>query len=718
MRGAGGATILTSMTMAFASLRRMLAMLAATVALAPGARADAVSQTDHVKAQLVAETNGVKPGGTVSVALRLDIIDHWHTYWTYPGDSGEATAIDWTLPAGVTAGPLQFPAPERIEIGPLVNYGYEHTILHLTDIAIPATVAAGQSIPLKADVTYLVCADVCVPEEASLTLDLPVVAAPPPSDPAVKAEFDAARAALPVPSPWPASYHVEGNAISLTLNAPDLAKAGLKSVILFPSEGGYIKNAARQAVTMDDGVVTVSTETGRRFSTPEKAAKVSDIPVIFAVAGSDGKAQAFMVAATPGAAPSASGESLSVWVALGAAFLGGLILNLMPCVFPVLSMKALSLAGKGGDLRGARIGGLAYTAGVVASFIALAAVLIALRQAGEAVGWGFQLQSPLVVSILALLFFAIGLNLMGVFEFGGGLQNLGAGVPRTEGPFGSFLTGILAAVVAAPCTAPFMAGAVGTAISQPIPIALIIFAALGLGMAFPYLLLACWPALVRRLPKPGVWMERLKQVLAFPMFASGVWLLWVLTLQAGANAVALVLGAMVVAAFGLWLWGLSQRGQGGWLAKAASLVAAIATITAVVVVPQTAITAAAAAGGETSGPVSEPYTPARLETLLAAGKPVFVNLTAAWCVTCLWNEESTLSTAAVSEAFKTAGVTYLKGDWTNADPEITKLLERYSRAGVPLYLYFRPGSHEPEILPQLLTEAIVVDAINAAPPAT
>lgn len=695
-------------------MRRTLLLFAAALGLfgSLAAQDQSAVQTDHVKARLIAETDGVQPGGTVTIALRLDIIEHWHTYWTYAGDSGEATHIDWTLPEGVSAGALQFPYPERIEVGPLVNFGYEGTVLHLTDITIPKTATPGQSIALRADVTWLVCADVCVPEEGSLALDIPVMGSPPAPDAASAGDFAATRDKLALPSPWPAEFRESAGTITIAVKSPDLAKAEPRSVVLFPSEGGYIKNAAKQTVETRDDALVVTTEAGRRFATPEKAAKVTAMPLVMVVTGTDGKTQAFSVSATPGAV-AASGEALSIWVALLSAFVGGLILNLMPCVFPVLSMKALSLAGKGGDPRGARIGGLTYTAGVVVSFIVLAGVLIALRQAGQAIGWGFQLQSPLVVSILALLFFAIGLNLMGVFEVGGRIQNLGAGVARKDGPFASFLTGVLAAVVAAPCTAPFMAGAIGTAISQPAPIALTIFAALGLGMAFPYLLLAFWPGLIRRLPKPGVWMERLKQVLAFPMFASAVWLMWVLTLQAGANVVALVLGAMVVAAFGLWLWGLTQRGEGGWLARTASAVAAALTIAAVIVVPQTAVSAAAGAGGETSGPVSEAYSPVRLEGLLKEGKPVFVNLTAAWCVTCLWNEESTLSTAAVADAFKSSGIVYLKGDWTNADPDITRLLEKFGRVGVPLYLYYRPGQQTPKILPQLLTESIVLDAIRA-----
>ena len=703
-------------------MRRSLITIAAAMAFAGLAAAQdaSMAKTDNVEARLVAETDGARPGDTVTVALRLAIREHWHTYWLYPGDSGEPTTVDWTLPPGVSAGELQFPYPERISVEPLVNFGYEGTVLHLTDFTIPADAQPGQTITLKGDAVWLVCEQVCIPEEASLSLDIPVVETTPSPNATYAAEFDATRAALPKPSPWPAVFSHQDKTVSVALQAPELAKAGLKSATLFPSKGGFIKNATPQTMRTSGDLLIVSTETGRMFSTPEKAAAVTSIPAMLVLTGTDGQTQAFTVNATPGIIPASNAApaegALSVWVALGFAFLGGLILNLMPCVFPVLSMKALALAKKGGDTRAAAIGGFAYTAGVVLSFLVLAGALIALRQGGALIGWGFQLQSPVIVAGLALLFFAIGLNLMGVFEVGGRLQNIGASVggSRSSGnnASSSFLTGVLAAVVAAPCTAPFMAGAIGTALAQPAPVALAIFGALGLGMAAPYLALTLSPGLVRRMPRPGLWMERLKQVLAFPMFGSAIWLLWVLTIQTGPNTLALMLSAFLVAAFGLWLWGLAQRGEGGWLTRGLSGIAAAVVIAALVVAPQTAAPAAAATENTGAGPASEPYTPARLEALLKDGKPVFVNLTAAWCVTCLVNEEVALSSASLAAAFKSGGITYLKGDWTNQDADITRLLEQHGRAGVPLYLYFPAGQTTPQVLPQLLTEGIVLSALG------
>jgi len=686
-------------------MRRSLPLIAALLVLTGQAAAADVVKTDNVEARLVAETPAAVPGGTVTVALRLQIREHWHTYWTYPGDSGEATTIDWTLPEGVTAGPLQFPYPVRIDVPPLVNFGYEGTVLHLTDIKIPDSAKPGDTITLKGDAVWLVCDEVCIPEEGVLTLDLPVAAAAGTADPAIAAEFAATRAALPTPSPWPGTASVDGSTITFRVNAPELARAGLASAVLFPTKGGYIKNAAPQSVSTGGGGVSVSTETGRRFATPQKAAEVTSIEAVLVATGSDGITHAFTFDAPVVAGPAGGGEGqLSVWMAIVFAFVGGFILNLMPCVFPVLSMKALALAKKGGNPSAARIGGLAYTGGVVLSFLAIAGVLIALRAGGEEVAWGFQLQSPIVVAGLALLFFAIGLNLMGVFEVGGSIQNIGSGLGRGEGATASFMTGVLAAVVAAPCTAPFMAGAVGAAISQPPVVALAIFAALGLGMAAPYLALAFSPALIRLMPKPGTWMVRMKQVLAFPMFASAAWLLWVLVIQAGPNVLALVLAAFILAAFGFWLWGLAQRGEAGLKTKI------LAGLMAVPVVAAVAMARPAPQGGL----ISEAYSPARLDELLKAGKPVFVNLTAAWCVTCLVNEEVALSGQGLADAFAKGGITYLKGDWTNRDPEITRLLEAHGRAGVPLYLFFPAGKTEPVVLPQLLTEGIVIAALSGS----
>ncbi len=713
-------------------MRRLWSALLACLLAAPALaqeplRSDTV-KTENVEARLVLEAPGVTPGGTVTVALRQKIREGWHTYWINPGDSGEPTIVEWTLPPGWTAGPLEFPYPERIPVGPLMNFGFSGAPMFLAQVTAPPGAKPGDMAILRADATWLVCEEICIPEEGAFEIGVPVVAEAPAPNGLFAGEFAAARAKLPQPSPWSVGFAAADGRLTLAVDSADLAAAGVESAAFFPNEGGYIKNPAPQTIAARDGKLVLETASGRRLAKPEDVAKVASIPGLLVLTDAGGETRAFAVDAKPdagvrafAAAPAAAstgggGDGLSLGSALGFAFLGGLILNLMPCVFPVLSMKALALAQKGGDQRKARLGGLAYTAGVLACFVGLAGLMLALRAQGEAIGWGFQLQSPEIVAPLAVLFFALGLNLMGVFELGLGLQNAGA----VQGPrhpiANAFATGLLAAIVATPCTAPFMGAAMGWAIVQPAAVALAVFAALGFGMAFPYLALTFWPALVRALPKPGAWMERFKQLLAFPMFASAIWLVWVVAVQASPMALIYVLSAMLLVAFAGWAWGLVQRGEWGWTGRGAALAGLAAGIAALVLLPQGAGPAqaeAARAGGETSGPVSEAYAPARLDALLAEGKPVFVNLTAAWCVTCLVNEEVALSSARIADAFKAKGIAYLKGDWTKRDPEITKLLEAHGRAGVPLYLYYPPGAKTPAVLPQILTESIVLDAIGA-----
>lgn len=696
----------------------LILLLAAGPALAQEAAPASDSfSTENVEARLMPEFNGIAPGGTLTIALRQKIRPKWHTYWTYAGDSGEATGIDWFLPDGWSASELAYPWPERIPVGPLVNYGYEGTVLLLATLTAPADAVPGETVRLRANAHWLVCEEICIPEEASFALDVAVMAAPEVNG-LFASEIAATRAKLPQESPWPVRFALDGTDLVLTLSAPALGVAPPKEIIFFQSAGGYVVNASPQTVSHGPVGISLRITAGRRFATPEKAAGVSEVPGLFVITDQDGKTLSFDVAAMPGAlpahaaiAPVASGDEIALWEAFLYALLGGLILNLMPCVFPVLSMKALALARKGAHApEHAAAGGLAYTAGVVISFVAIAGALIALRSAGDELGWGFQLQSPALVAGLGVLFFLIGLNLMGVFEIAGGFQGAGNSLTARSGLSGSFFTGVLAALVATPCTAPFMAAAIGFAMTQPSAVALAIFAALGLGMALPYLLLTLSPALVRRLPKPGPWMERFKQVLAFPMFGSAVWLIWVLSVQAGSPGVLGVLVACVAFAFAAWLWGLVQTGAARRAFVIVALIASGLGVWAIAAIP-----AGAGQGiviGENDTIPSEPYSEERLATLRAENRIVFVNLTAAWCITCLVNEEVALSSQAMVDEFRRLGVVYLKGDWTNRDPVITRVLERYGRAGVPLYLVFRPGVAAPEVLPQILTESIVLEALQ------
>ena len=403
--------------------------------------------------------------------------------------------------------------------------------------------------------------------------------------------------------------------------------------------------------------------------------------------------------------------------ALGLALLGGLVLNLMPCVFPVLAMKAASLSAAAHDPRRARRDGLAFTAGVLVSFLILAGGLLALRAAGQAVGWGFQLQSPGVVAALALIMLLVGLNLSGVFHVGAGLQNAGSGpLSRLPGAAGAFFTGVLAVVVAAPCTAPFMAAALGAALVLAWPMALAVFLMLGLGLALPYLAISLSPGLLSRLPRPGAWMARLKGVLAFPMYGASLWLVWVFTRQGGADALGLLLTAALSLAFAAWLAGLAQearlKGRRPVTATLCAIVAGVAAAGLAGVAAGAARTADAAPRSEGGALDAQPWSAAAVAQATAAGRPVLVNLTADWCVTCKINERAALSSPRVAQAMKQADAVYLVGDWTRRDDAITRELQAHGRSGVPLYLLYRPGRSEPDILPQLLTEGVVIDALK------
>jgi len=674
------------------------------------ARAGDSVRTPHVEARLMVDVGAIRPGQSFTVALQQTIIPGWHTYWQNPGDSGEPTHIDWHLPDGFSAGPLLWPAPERIPAGPLVNFGYAQEAILLTEIHAPATLKPSESVTLAADASWLVCADICIPEEGSFSILLPSATDALPANEEARALFERARSKIPAPLPGRAKFAVKDGRLIFALADPGIAGAA-KRASLFPVEPDVIRSAAKQKLARRAGALLLTTEAGRRLKGNDTTKPVSAFDAVLVVEGRDGMRAAFSLRAEEGPIPSA-GSDISLLRALVFALLGGIILNLMPCVFPVLSMKALALASFAGkQAPHARAHGMAYGAGVVLSFLVIAGGLLLLRGAGELLGWGFQLQSPLVVALLFLLFLAVALNLAGVYE-ASLPQSFGAGW-RSDGLVGAGLTGVLAVVVASPCTVPFMAAALGFALTAPPPIALAIFAALGVGMALPFMLLSASPRLIAHLPRPGAWMLRLRQFMAFPMFATAAWLLWVLSAQTGSGGLAPALTAGVGLGFAAWAFGLSQRGRALW-----PRIATLAGIAAVILslFPMSTLRAspkpAAEAQGE--GPASETYSAATLSALREARTPVFVNLTAAWCITCKVNEAVALSSPRLAQAFTARGVRYLKGDWTARDPEITALLEAYGRSGVPLYLYFAPGTERAKILPQLLTEDIVLAAVSVA----
>ncbi len=673
----------------------------------------ASAQERHAQVRLIPEQAIIAPGQTVTFALHMAPDPGWHTYWSNPGDAGIVTSIDWTLPEGFTVGDLRFPTPEKVPQGPLMNYGYGDPVSLLVDLTVPDSGVVGADIAIAAHVNWLVCDDkICVPEDQGFSLSLPVGEAAMVNS-QYSALFAAARAALPQASPWPAQFSwsaEDGFALKLDFGTDGL---DLSDVWFFPDQDGLIAYAAEQDWTLKDNGLLLAVAAGG-------AAPGGEISGVLKLRAKDaGEAQGYQFTATRAAEPLGRGggaaigvQPMSLGLALAFALLGGLILNLMPCVFPVLSLKALALAKMSGQERQARASGLFYTFGVLASFALIATILLAVRGLGAQVGWGFQLQSPLVVAALAYLMMLIGMNLLGVYQVGGGMMAWGDRLIRGEGRAASFLTGVLAAVVATPCTAPFMAAALGFALVQPAAVAMTVFLGLGLGLALPYLLLAYWPRLRQFLPRPGAWMERFKQFMAFPMFATALWLLWVIGQQGGTAAVMMVLAGLLAIGFALWAW---QAGETAAKGRARHLWRLCATA-AIALALFGAIQAnfnARLASTQPAVLAADRFTPQRLAQLRAAQQPVFVYFTAAWCITCKVNERLALETEQVKRAFKVQGVQVLKADWTNRDADIARTLRQYGRSGIPLYLYFAPGA-DAEILPQILTPGLIIEAVSSA----
>ena len=704
-------------------LKRLICVtgLAASLFVSAAVTAASVGGTENVRASLIVETAGLKPGATTLAGLRLEMRDGWHSYWLNPGDSGMETTIEWVLPPGVSAGVIQWPTPERIPVGPLVNYGYGREATLLVPLTVDRSVATGQIVSLVAKASWLACADVCIPEEATLTLDLPIADAPAASTEGPR--FVAARAALPVASPWSATVVRSGDKFRLALAAPGLDPKQITDAHFFPTLNGAIQAAAPQPLSVSSQGLDLTLTVGDL--PPQAGAPLDGVLVLTEKLGEKTARNAILVSAalTAGAASLIETPSLSLALALLLAFGGGLILNLMPCVLPILAMKAMSFARHGADMRQ----GISYSAGVLLSFLGIAAALLVLRAGGAQIGWGYQLQSPVVVAGLACLVFAVGLSFSGVFTIGARLANVGGGLTARGGLAGSFFTGALAVLVATPCTAPFMGAALGFALAQPPAEALAVFAALGLGMAAPFLILSMTPAVGRWLPKPGVWMDRLKQALAFPMYATAAWLVWVMSLQAGSEALLSTLIAMVLIGLAGWLYDATALSEGRWRLFGRSLAAAGIGVTLYLLqgLP-TGGPAGAQVEARLEGPMAlrvgavswELYAPDTLSAARAADRPVLLNVTAAWCITCLVNERVALSSPKVGEALAAAGVATFKADWTRRDPAITALLAEFGRSGVPLYALYPGKGRAAELLPQILTEGDVIAAIGRLAPAS
>ncbi|WP_037523169.1 protein-disulfide reductase DsbD family protein [Sphingomonas sp. Mn802worker] len=639
----------------------------------------------HIRLTLVAESDHPRAGSTVRLAFEAVPEAGWHGYWKNPGDAGVETQVAWTLPAGASAGPLRYPVPGRLLIAGLMNYVYERPFALLADVTLPKALPAGTRVPIAAKLTYLVCTEqICVPEQQEVATVVTIGDGM--VSPARRAAFDAYARAIPRALGSPATYQVEQGRLRLAVPFP--AGAALGQAWFYPAAAGVIDMAAPQTVTRDGDRVMIETR-------PAVTPPTGRIEGVLSTA--DG--QGFALSVIPGTVAAAQGGG-GVWaaalLAFGGALLGGLLLNIMPCVFPILSLKALSLAKSGESEAHARREALAYTAGVVLVCLALGGVLLALRAGGASAGWAFQLQDPRIVGVLLILVAVIALNLAGLFELP---------TPRfasASGVGGAFMTGALAAFVATPCTGPFMGAALGAALVLPAVAAMAVFAGLGIGIALPFLLIGFVPALRRRLPRPGAWMQRLRHILSVPMFLTALALAWVLGRQAGVDGMTLGLAAVLLASLGLWWTGRRQHAGNERAGLPAAIALALACAGVVLV--------RAAPGGAASAlPGAEPFSEARLAALQAEGRPVFAYFTADWCLTCKVNEKAAIETQAVADAFRRGKVAVLVGDWTDGDPTLGRFIERHNRAGVPLYLWYAKGAQRPSVLPQILTKATLTD---------
>ncbi len=727
-------------------LRRLLApLLIAACALPMGALAQfsakapagPVVQTPHVRAELLAHApQGVAPGATVWLGLKITHQPEWHTYWKNAGDSGLPTELRWTLPPGLAAGDVDWPTPRKIPIGNLANYGYEDTVLLPVPVTVAADFSAGPAaVPVKLSASWLVCRKECIPEEGEFSLQLPAQG----STASHGSEFDAALAARPAALPQ-ARTRIEiadgGAALKLHVEGlPDGARG--KTLDAYPEEGEVIRNGAiagrdwtgawdgaawtatlpvaeqrgaspaamAWVLALDGTDRTSAAAAGRPVAWRVEAPVSGAWPALAAPAAVSPALQAALAqnaAAAP--APVAAAPGATFAAALLGALLGGLLLNLMPCVFPVLAIKVLGFTRAAGDRRGHRLAALAYTAGVVLSLLALGGAMLALRAAGAQLGWGFQLQSPAVVAALAALFTLIGLNLAGLFELRM-LAPASAASAQLKHPVANdFLSGVLAVLVASPCTAPFMGASLGLAIGLPAAQALLLFAVLGFGLALPYLLAGFVPAVARRLPKPGPWMETLRRFLAFPMFATVAWLVWVLGQQSGIDGAAALLALLVAGSAVVWALTLRGRARWGFGAVLAAAFAALALGLGPNVVRE-----APAATLSSAATAWEPWSAERAARLQAEGRPVFVDFTAAWCITCQYNKKTTLADAGVLGDFAQRNVALLRADWTRRDPAITAALAALGRSGVPVYVLQAPGRP-----PVVMSEILSADEVRQA----
>lgn len=651
----------------------------------------------QAKAQLVAEQRAIQAHQKFWVGIYLTMADGWHTYWKNPGDSGLQTQIEWSLPSGWKAGAIQWPVPSRIEVPPLINYGYDNQALLLVQIQ-PSGFKTPNDVTLKGKVTWMACKNICIPFTHNISLKMPVQTDLPAFDTNWKPRFDAVRNAVTEKPTWKTSLQID-NAQPFLIVSTTQKSSTPAEITFFPDSESHVEGAVFSAKESSDPLrITLK----KSAYTPE-VKKVTGLLVVT----QNKVPQAFYInhQVVQAAAP--------IWTILFFALIGGLILNLMPCVFPVIAIKVAGFVKQAGKPAEIRKHGLTFVFGILFSFWVLATILVVLNSAGHAIGWGFQLQSPVFVAALSILFFVMGLNFLGAFEVGASFAGMGDKLARKSGYAGSFFSGMLTTIVATPCTAPFMGTALGFTLGQPAYVTMTVFTALALGVSLPYLLLAFFPKLLRFLPKPGTWMVTLKQALAFPLFATVIWLIWVLGAQIGVDGVTWFLSGFLTIALIVWLTGKTQTRSKVKKIILWILIAALLAIGTLFIA--NGLNSSVKQTVQTRGDTQWlPYSDNQLNILLKDHRPVFVNFTAAWCVTCQVNERVTFRSDEVKKKFAELGIVMMKADWTSYNPEITRTLAGFGRNGVPLYVLYtgKEENSTPQILPEVLTPGVMLAKLN------
>ncbi len=681
---------------------------------AVGVHADSV-RDQHVEVELVSETASIQPGRSFTVALRINHDPHWHTYWKNPGDAGLSTTLQWDLPEGFAAGPMQWPAPIIFKLTGLTNYGYEDEVFLLVEITPPEKLPVGKNVTLRAETTYLMCDDVCIPGKASLFLSLPVTNETPLDDEKWRPAMVQTRKTLPGSlKNWEVAAYREGDKMTLALTPPDGIDANLENVYFYSSDAQVDPNAGQDLKRSENGYLLELV----RSPYAEETGSLPGVLKAESVWGGAGSGKAVFVDAPlldgpvpPGKGGNGNQNEITAAYMGGFAYLlllalaGGFILNLMPCVFPVLGLKVMNFVCQAGEKRGkVALHGLLFTSGVLLSFWVLAGVLSLLRSGGMELGWGFQLQSPGFVFLLTFLLFVFALNLSGLFEVGSSLAGSCGELASRGGKAGAFFSGVLATAVATPCTAPFLAPALGAALTIGTGKAFLLFTAIGLGLSIPYLILSIFPSLVKMLPRPGPWMESFRQLMAFPLFATVGYLLWVLAGQLDEFGLLSAIFGLVAIAMAAWIYGR-------WTVPGKK--------PKVRILGRIGATAFLIFGIYFGFPVTassslqwEEWSPEKVQLLRSAGRPVYVDFTARWCATCLANKKLVFSSKKVLEEFKKKKVVALKADWTNQDSRITKALAGFNRSAVPFNILYIPGIENPVILPEILTPGIVLEALD------